>query len=91
MDLSEIVKKGKCCACEAPLEYSKFANGIQLHFPATWQYPVWGNFITGETQLAMAFICDRCFENGHAGPGLDIKYALEFTNDEAVYHPVPKT
>jgi len=88
MDTTQINQKCKCCACEAPLSYSKHVNLITLEFKAKWQVPVWGNVLTDQSQMASAFICDRCYDAGLNGPTPDIKFAVEFDKEEVIYHPV---
>ena len=87
MDSNLIIETCTCCACEAPLSYSRHINWVNLDEKAAWPFPVWGNVITGETQMASAFICDRCYDAGMDGRPVEIKFAIEFKDNEAVYHP----
>lgn len=88
MDSSKILQLGKCCACEAPLSYSKHLNMAVLDLKPSWKYPVVGNFLTNEENKAVGFVCDRCQEAGQTGPAPEVKYAMEFDDDEIIYHPV---
>ena len=83
MTLEQLKMKGKCCACEKSLASSKTLNIIQLHALASWKYPVWGNLITGSSNLAVAFICDECFDSGAP----NTRFAIE-AETEIKYHPI---
>jgi hypothetical protein len=90
MDSNLINEKCKCCACEAPLSYSRHINWVNLNQKADWKFPVWKNMNTGQSQLASAFICDRCYDAGEKGRSIDIKFVVEFKDNDAVYHPTLK-
>lgn len=83
-----IRKKGKCCITEKPLTKSKHINMVQMHIPAKWDYPVWGNFITGEEHMAVAYVHDDSIIDGNlSGP---VKFVVEFQGAEIIYHAIPR-
>lgn len=84
---ADIIKKGKCCVSDKPLNTCKNLNIIQINKKAKWSYPVWGNFITGHKGMAVAFVHDEVFGDGTALKG-EIKYAVEIKNGEIIYHPI---
>lgn len=84
--LEKIHAIGKCCACETPLADSKHVNMVQVDKPAKWPYPVWGNFLTGHQNMAVAFICDSCYTTGMES-GTQIKFAVEI-DTEIKYHAI---
>lgn len=90
METELINQKGKCCRCEAPLAESKHLNFVTLNQRATWEYPVWGNVLSGQKGLACAYLCDPCMDECQTtGEGdRPLKYAAEFRGDEIVYHDV---
>lgn len=85
MDNEQIQEKGKCCACEKPLAGNDLWGFVMLKYVADWRYPVHGNVITGEQNLAIAILCGAC---GIAD--VPILYAVEFNEGEIIYHPVNK-
>ncbi len=88
MDILEILKaKGRCCISERPLATSNNINLIELRYKASWAFPVSGNILQGRSNMACAVVHDDCIING-AVTGI-IKYAIEFTNGEILYHPAP--
>jgi len=65
-----------------------------LRRKATWEYPVAGNVLTGESSEAVAIVCESCLDQKllnrersvvDAAPILE---AVEFSGSEAIYHPV---
>jgi len=88
-DITEKIKQNvKCCACEGPLENSKFINGICLNKLATWKMPTWGNILVKDKYpdpRATAILCDRCI-NENRPP----KFAVEWNEDfsKVIYHKV---
>lgn len=86
MNLEQVKKLGKCCVTDKPLATSEFITCVQLGYKATWQYPTWGNVLTGQTGLAIAYVHDEAIYAGHLlGP---ILYAIEFRDDEIIYHDI---
>lgn len=79
----------KCCACECRLTESHFLNFVQLNRQAEWAYPSSGNVLTGEMDLAVAAVCDRCLEQN-----AEIRFAIEWSGIEegqefkVIYHPI---
>ena len=88
MDLSIIIETGKCCACEAPLSFSRSLNMAVLNLKPTWKFPVIGNVLTQEEDRAVGFVCDRCQEAGMSDQPPVVKFAMEFNEDKIIYHPV---
>ena len=87
MDLEKFHQLGKCCTCEAGLKESKHDNAIMLDLFAEWDYPTAGNLLTNEHDRAIAFVCDNCFKEGFKEVGR-IRFAVEFNNDEIIYHDI---
>ena len=87
MEIEKLIKeKGKCCITEKPMTDSKYINVVQLHMRATWEYPVWGNFITGQQHMAVAHVHDQAIVNGKLiSP---VKFAVEIRDKEIIYHPL---
>jgi hypothetical protein len=88
MEWDEFTKKyGKCCITDKPLSNSTYLNMVQLNYLAAWKFPVWGNVISVEKNMAVAFVHDDCFENEYVG---EVKYAVEYREDpqRLIYHPV---
>lgn len=89
MDAMQMVKeKGKCCISSKPLSTSRHINMIELEFKASWNYPTAGNIIYGIKGFAVALVHDECFIEGKMQG--EIKYAVEFTDNDIIYHPVPE-
>lgn len=81
-----IREKGKCCISEKPLKDSKHINMVQLHIRASWKFPIWGNFITGEQNMAVAYVHDDSIVKGKlVSP---VKFIVEFQGDEIIYHKI---
>ena len=63
---------------------------MQVNVKATWSYPTWGHLETGHSGMAVAFICDDCYERGHeAGRGeiIPVRCVVEFgADDTIIYH-----
>ncbi|MEP7317185.1 MAG: hypothetical protein ABI921_00535 [Panacibacter sp.] len=79
--------EGRCCITGKSLKDSKNLNWVQLNIKAKWTFPVWGNFITGEENMAIAYVHDDCINTeGHVQG--EIINAVEFKNNEIIYHPV---
>ena len=87
MQLEQIGEHGKCCITGKPLRDSKHVNLVQLDYKATWEYPVWGNVLTGATNMAVAYIHDDAIDSDGnlIGPVL---HAVEFGEAEIIYHDV---
>lgn len=84
MNTVKIQENCKCCSCEKSLKDSKFLNSTSFLLKAKWEYPTWGNIITGEEKLALAYICDECYMLKSQA-----KFAVEFgENDSINYHPL---
>lgn len=82
MNFDEIHKHCKCCICEGELPEGPIL--ARLPVGITWDFPQWGNILTGEQKQGAAFICEDCSER-YSYP--DIKYAIEFTkDDQVIYH-----
>jgi hypothetical protein len=86
--LKQIKDRGKCCISEKPLKTSKHVNMIQLDRKATWGFPVWGNLLTGQDNMACAYVHDDCIDDNTGKIMGDIKYAVELRGDEFIYHPI---
>jgi len=81
-------EKGKCCITEKPLKNSRHLNFIQLHIKASWEFPIWGNFITGESNIACAYVHDDAIVDGKlSGP---VKYMVQFEGNDIIYHEIPR-
>lgn len=91
MDLDRVKEIGQCCCCGQPTKQDGHLNMVDLDMDATWPYPVWGNILTGERNLATAVICDNCWERGQT-QHLDFLYVIEYLGDQLVYHDyIPRT
>ena len=86
MNSYKILATGKCCITGKPLSDCKQLYYLQLQYKATWPYPVWGNILTGITNMAIAYVHDECIVGGVV-VGTVIN-AVEFKDDEIIYHPV---
>lgn len=88
--LQDILKRqGKCCITGKPLVDSKHVNLVNLDVKAQWNYPVWGNILTGVEGMALAVVHDDAINKGQ--PISPVKYAIEITgklNKEIHYHEV---
>jgi hypothetical protein len=87
MDPRKIIEKGKCCCCGIPLKEAKHLNGLHVNVQATWEFPIWGNLLSGIENMACAFTCDNCYEVGQIKP-VPVKNVVEFRGNEILYHPV---
>lgn len=86
MSTDELKAQGKCCACEAELKHSIHLNMVQLQRQASWKFPVWGHILNGQQNMALAFICDPCYDSGEP----TIKFAVEQDDNGIKYHPIEK-
>jgi hypothetical protein len=87
MDFEKLIReKGKCCITEKPLKDSRYINMIQLHIKASWDYPVWGSFITGESNMAVAYVHDDAIVEGKIVG--DIKFMVELRDGEVIHHTI---
>jgi len=85
--LKQIKNRMKCCATEKPLTTSKHVNMVQVDKSAKWDYPTWGNVLTGKRDMAVAYVHDDCIdENGNCK--VPIKFVVEFAGDLIRYHPI---
>lgn len=82
----KMLLEGKCCISGKPLKDCKQLNWIQLQVKATWSFPVWGNFITGEKNMAIAYVHDDCCKDDLVVG--EIIHAVEFKGNEIIYHPL---
>lgn len=89
MDHSALIhSKAKCCISEKPMSTSKHINMVQLHFKASWKFPVWGNFLTNiPAEMAIAYVHDDCVKDGVIIG--KVKFAIEVDGENIIYHPVP--
>lgn len=87
MEIEYVKEHGKCCITGKPLRDSKYVNMVQLDYKATWEYPVWGNVLTGATNMAVAYIHDEAIDCGGKLMG-PVLYAVEFGEAEIIYHDV---
>jgi hypothetical protein len=83
-----IREKVNCCITGKPMKDSKYLNFVQLHMKAGWEFPVWGNFITGETNMAVAYVHDDAIVKGKLIG--KVKHAIEIKGDEVIYHEIQK-
>lgn len=82
------MRSGTCCITGKRLSTSKNINMIQLSLKATWEYPTWGNFYTGQHGLAVAFVHDDAILPDGTFIG-EVKYAVEWDGPvRIVYHDV---
>lgn len=79
--LEQIKAKVRCCACRGPI--GERVNVVDLDRLATWKHPVANNFLTGERDHAVAFVCDRCVDARRP-----IEEAVELNGEAVVYHRV---
>lgn len=89
LEFDELISAtGKCCICDKLMIESSFINMVQTQRKVKWKFPRAGNILTGEDGLALAIICDQCFGNGAGKLLSPIKFVIEISNDEIIYHPV---
>lgn len=89
MDFNELIKeKGKCCVTEKPLSDCEFINLIQTKYKVKWNYPKFGNVITGEEGTAGAVVHDDVINMETGELKGELKFCIEIKNDEIIYHPV---
>jgi len=81
MQAEYIRERVKCCACGGSLTTSPHVNLVTLRRRATWEFPTSGNVLTGEENVAVAIVCDECFEH-------PVRHAVEFAGNEVIYHPL---
>lgn len=54
-----------CCSCDEIIKGNDtLAQVLMLDKKAKWDYPVWGNFLTGERLKAAATQCGQCVTGG---------------------------
>lgn len=85
MEMSEIHKRCKCCICDGAL--GNPPNALQIPVTVTWGSPKWGNFLTGEKDQGVSFVCDGCL-SGYTHGITIVKNVVEFKGVEVIYHPV---
>lgn len=78
-----LVDNGLCCNCKSPMKTSQNFNICQVKRKATWEFPVWGNLITGEHNMAIAFICDTCLAAERP-----VMFVVEMRQNNLLYHPL---
>ena len=85
MELDQISKYVKCCACGGSL--ADVPCTVQIPVLVTWNTPKWGNFLTGAQNQGVAFICDLCAAKDINYT--DIKSVVEFFSGNSVkYHSI---
>jgi len=77
-----------CCACGAPLFYSKFINMVNFDKEAWWDYPHWNNILLMKKhpeKRALAIVCDDCIKARK-----EPVEAVEWNEGKTwvIYHPV---
>jgi hypothetical protein len=87
MSFDDLIKNGKCCITDKPLRDCKHFNAVQINKKAKWKYPVWGNLTYNAQNMALAFVHDDCIDPDGNIIG-EIKYAIEATETEIIYHPI---
>jgi len=83
--MHEVHKHVKCCACGGALD----PTPIALHIPVliTWEFPKWGNFLTGVKDQGIAYICDACANKNIEYT--NVKNVVElFSKNGVKYHPI---
>lgn len=81
-DFTDILRdRGACCCCNETMKNSKHINLVNTQMPATWDFPRWGNFLTGEKNKAVAVVCDKCIEET-----LQLKFVIELNEGKIIYH-----
>ena len=85
MEMHQIYKHVKCCVCGGALDPTPIA--LQIPVTITWDFPKWGNFITGAKDQGLAYICDAC-ANAQVKYE-DVKSVVEFFSNNGVkYHSI---
>lgn len=84
--LTYLKENAVCCISGKPLKDCKHLNWVQLNMKASWSYPVWGNLITGDKQMAIAVVHDE-FMDQRSLKDL-VKYAIEVKDQVIKYHEV---
>lgn len=88
MEMNKVYKYCKCCICEGQLPVNPCM--VQIPITITWEFPKWGNFLTGAQDQGVAFICDSC--NISSMKYTDIKSVVEFFHNNGVrYHSITWT
>lgn len=83
-------QQGECCITGKSLKDCKTINIVNLNVKARWKYPVWGNLVDGQEDMAIAVIHDECVGKNGKPKGI-IKYAIEITggiNKKVIYHDI---
>jgi hypothetical protein len=83
MEMDDIRRRARCCACGGPMRRSPHMNLVCLERKAEWKYPQAGNVLTGEGGQAVAIVCDRCLDDKAT-----IVNAVEFRDGQILYHQV---
>lgn len=79
-----------CCFCDSTT--TKDAGyWVRVNVPITWNYPKWGNFVTGINNAGMALCCEKC--NNPKTELKDCKHVIEFPEGDngVIYHPISWT
>lgn len=87
MNKEEIKLRARCSVTGKPMTTSAKVNFIQLPYRASWDYPKWGNFLSGQEDMALAICHDEVIGLDGSING-EILEAVEFTGSEIIYHPV---
>jgi hypothetical protein len=90
MDTLQFIKQNvRCCISGKPLVDSKHINMVQLHFKASWKFPVWGNILQKiPAEMAVAYVHDDVLDKDGTFSG-PVKHAIEIDGEKITYHPVP--
>lgn len=82
---------GRCCICGQPLSTSCRGNWVPLMKKATWKMPTWIGPRIVSGLGAIANFCDGCREaKEKSGIFGYIKYAVEYRDEQVIYHEVEK-
>lgn len=73
-----------CCICSATTSMKKGA-AVQINVTITWDFPKWGNFLTGSKDQGVAIICDPCFKKNIKDWSV-LQSVIEFRNQGVIYH-----
>ena len=88
MTLDDVKQKAICCITDKPLVTSEHMNMIRLNLKASWEFPVWGNFITGVNGMAIAYVHDDAVDQHTGKLKGNVKFAIEISDNTIIYHSV---